>query len=156
MKKIYYASLFYLVLGLASGLGYREFTKINDYTAVDGFTQLSVVHTHLLTLGMLFLLIVLALEKLFTLSSSRAFGWFFWIYNLGLVVTTAAMTVNGVLHVLGMETGKALAGISGSGHILLTAALILLFVALGKALRPSPAPKESARDAQAKVSASAN
>lgn len=137
--KLYYATLAYLALGLASGLFYREFTKTNDFTAADGFTQLSVVHTHLLTLGVIVLLIVLALEKLFGLSQSKAFSWFFWVYNLGLVITAGAMTVNGVLHVLGEESSKALAGISGSGHMLLTAGLVLLFVALGTRLRASAA-----------------
>lgn len=135
MRRLFLAATVYLFLGLASGLFYREFTKANGFTAADGFTQLSVVHTHLLTLGVLVLLIVLLLEKVFELSKSRAFGWFFWIYNLGLVVTAAGMVVNGTFTVLGVETSKALAGISGSGHILLTAALILLFVALGTRLR---------------------
>lgn len=134
MKKLFYASSIYLALGLASGLYYREFTKANDYTAADGFTQLSVVHTHLLTLGVMVLLTVLALEKVFTLSNSKTFNWFFWVYNLGLVVSAATLTINGTLHVLGQETSKALTGISGSGHILLTAGLILLFVALGKSI----------------------
>lgn len=132
MKKLFYAASIYLALGLAGGLYYREFTRSNDYTAADGFTQLSVVHTHLLTLGVIVLLLVLALEKVFTLSNSKAFTWFFWIYNLGLVISASTMTINGTLHVLGEETSKALTGISGSGHILLTAGLILLFVALGK------------------------
>lgn len=142
--KLYYATFGYLVLGLASGLFYREFTKTNGYTAADGFTQLSVVHTHLLTLGMIVLLIVLVLEKLFQLSQSKAFNWFFWIYNLGLTVSVAAMTVNGILHVLGEETSKALAGLSGSGHILLTVGLVLLFVALGKRIKASVAPTSTA------------
>jgi nitric oxide reductase large subunit len=140
MKKLYYAALVYLVVGLASGLGYREFTKLNDYTAADGFTQLSVVHTHLLTLGVIVLLIVLVLEKVFELSKSKLFGWFFWLYNIGLVVTAALMTVNGILHVLDLETSKALAGISGSGHIIMSAGLVLLFIALGKRISARPAP----------------
>ena len=130
MKKLFFAASIYLVLGLSAGLYYREFTKANDYTAADGFTQLSVAHTHLLTLGVIVLLIVIALEKVFALTSSKAFSWFFWIYNLGLVVTASTMIINGTLHVLGEEPSKALTGISGSGHILLTAGLILLFVAL--------------------------
>ena len=139
MTKLYYASLAYLLFGLASGLFYREFTKLNDFTAADGFTQLSVVHTHLLTLGMIVMLIVLALEKLFSLSASKSFSWFFWIYNIGLVVTAAAMTVNGMLVVLGLETSKALAGIAGSGHMLLSAALLVLFFALGKRIKVASA-----------------
>jgi uncharacterized integral membrane protein len=135
MRRIFYAASAYLVLGLASGLYYREFTKSNDYTAADGFTQLSVVHTHLLTLGVIMLLIVLVLEKVFTLSNSKAFSWFFWVYNLGLIVTASTMVINGTLHVLGQETSKALTGISGSGHMLLTAAFILLFVVIGNRIK---------------------
>ncbi|GAA3748610.1 DUF2871 domain-containing protein [Leifsonia bigeumensis] len=135
MTKLFFATLGYLVLGLASGLFYREFTKLNGYTTADGFTQLSVVHTHVLTLGVIVLLVVLVLEKVFSLSKERAFSWFFWIYNLGLVVTASAMTVNGVLQVLGLEWSKALAGVSGSGHILLSAGLLLLFLALGRRIR---------------------
>lgn len=139
MKKLFYAATVYLVLGLASGLFYREFTKSNGYTAADGFTQLSVVHTHLLTLGVIVLLIVLVLEKVFELSRSALFGWFFWLYNIGLVASTAMLVVNGVRHVLGESTSAALAGISGSGHIILTAGLILLFIAIGKRVLEKPA-----------------
>lgn len=153
MRKLFLASTVYLALGLASGLFYREFTKLNEFTAADGFTQLSVVHTHVLTLGVIVLLIVLVLEKVFTLSRSRAFSWFFWIYNLGLVVTTAGLMTNGMLTVLGQETSKALAGISGSGHILLTVGLILLFVALGKSITRATATREVNSDANTNATA---
>jgi hypothetical protein len=139
MKKLFYAASVYLVLGLASGLFYREFTRANDYTAADGFTQLSVVHTHLLTLGVVLLLIVLMLEKVFGLSRSALFGWFFWLYNAGLLISATTMVVNGVLHVLGEESSPALTGISGAGHIIMTAGLILLFLALGKRVLEKPA-----------------
>ena len=49
MKRIFVAASVYLVLGLAAGLFYREFTKAQGYMASDGFTQLSVLHTHVLT-----------------------------------------------------------------------------------------------------------
>jgi hypothetical protein len=120
-----------MIIGVVSGLYYRELTKLNDFT---GETQLGVVHTHLLALGMLFFLVVLGLEKLFTLTSSRLFGWFFWIYNAGLAVTVAMMTLHGTLTVLGRPSGEAIALVAGLGHILLTAGLVLLFVTLGKRL----------------------
>lgn len=53
-----------MILGLVSGLYYRELTKLNAFT---GDSQLGLVHGHLLALGVLFFLIVLALEKAFTL-----------------------------------------------------------------------------------------
>ncbi|QCO98437.1 DUF2871 domain-containing protein [Arthrobacter sp. 24S4-2] len=129
MKKLYCAAFTYMIAGLASGLFYREFTKANDFT---GDSQLSVVHTHLLALGMLFFLTVLALDKLFNLSALRMFNVFFWTYNAGLALTTATMVLSGVLTVQGSTPSAAIAGISGLGHIGLTAGLILLFITLGK------------------------
>lgn len=136
MKQLYFAALTYMVLGLAGGLGYREITKAAGFT---GQTQLAVVHTHLLVLGMLVFLVVLLLEKVFTLSSSRVFPWFFWIYNLGVVWTVAFLAINGTRTVLGEPTGAALAGMAGFGHILLTAGLVLFFVCLRSRLTGSDA-----------------
>ncbi|MEC5192367.1 MULTISPECIES: DUF2871 domain-containing protein [unclassified Arthrobacter] len=129
MKKLYYAALTYMIAGLVSGLLYREFTKANDFT---GDSQLSVVHTHLLALGMLFFLTVLALDKTYDLSAVRMSNAFFWTYNAGLVLTTAMMVLSGVLTVQGATPSAAIAGISGLGHIGLTAGLVLLFITLGK------------------------
>ncbi|MDR3079562.1 MAG: DUF2871 domain-containing protein, partial [Streptomyces sp.] len=50
MRKSYYAAHVYMITGVVSGLFYREFTKAKDFT---GETQLAVIHTHLLALGML-------------------------------------------------------------------------------------------------------
>lgn len=129
MKKLYYAAFTYMIAGLASGLFYREFTKANDFAADS---QLSVVHTHLLALGMLFFLTVLALDKVFSLTGTRMFNAFFWTYNSGLALTTAMMVLSGILTVQGTTPSAAIAGISGLGHIGLTTGLILLFITLGK------------------------
>ncbi|MGQ4518667.1 DUF2871 domain-containing protein [Dermabacteraceae bacterium P13115] len=132
MKKIYYAVVTYTVLGVLSGLAYREFTKSMDFT---GQTQLSTLHTHFLALGMLFFLIVLLLDGVFSLHSAKGFNAFFWLYNAGLAVTTTAMAVRGSLQVLGNNDPlPALSGIAGLGHIGLTAGLVLLLVVLGRAI----------------------
>lgn len=131
MRKIYVAAHVYMILGLISGLYYRELTKLNDFT---GDTQLSVVHTHILALGMLFFLVVLALEKLFTLTAGKLFAAFFWVYNAGLALTVGLMIVRGTMTVLGHQAGAALDGISGLGHITITLGLIFFFVNLGKCL----------------------
>ena len=72
-------------------------------------------HTHLLTLGFIVLLIVLALEKVFAISRSRLFPWFFWVYNAGVILTSGMLVLHGSLTVLGIETSKAIAGIAGTG-----------------------------------------
>lgn len=134
MSKLFYAAFAYMVLGVGSGLFYREFTKANDF-GNDQFTQLSVVHTHLLVLGFIVLLIVLILEKTFTLSASKLFPWFFWIYNIGLLMTTAMLVLHGMQQVTGDETSKAISGIAGMGHILISVGMILLFLALRSRLK---------------------
>lgn len=140
MRKVLHTAHIYMIIGVLSGLYYRELTKHNDFT---GDTQLGVVHTHLLALGMLFFLIVLALEKLFTLTASKLFGWFFWIYNTGLALTVTMMTIRGSQTVLGVETPAALSHFAGGGHILLTVGLVLLFITLGKRIPAKQVATES-------------
>ncbi|MCK3770999.1 DUF2871 domain-containing protein [Microbacterium aerolatum] len=124
----------YTVLGLAAGLFYREFTKLNGYP--EGMMgQLGVAHTHILTLGMIVLLIALVLERSFSLSSSRLFRWFFWIYNTGVVLTSAMLVWHGMLQVQGLASSKMIAGIAGLGHMLVGAGFVLLLLALLSAIR---------------------
>ncbi|WAA66007.1 DUF2871 domain-containing protein [Microbacterium oxydans] len=146
MRRLFYAAFAYMIVGVASGLFYREFTKINDFPEGES-TQLGLVHTHLLVLGFVVLLIVLLLEKVFALSESRLFGWFFWIYNAGLVLTSAMLVWHGSLTVLGEESSSMIAGIAGLGHILLSAGMVLLFLALRTRLAASTADVSSRHSA---------
>lgn len=120
-----------MIIGVLAGLFYREFTKANDFPEGE-FTQLAVVHTHLLTLGFIVMLLVLALDKLFGLSGSKLFSWFFWLYNVGIALTVGMMIWHGSLTVLGEESNAMIAGIAGLGHIALSVSLVLFFLALRK------------------------
>ena len=106
----YYAALMYTVLGLASGLFYREYTKAHEFT---GTTELGTVHTHLLGLGLTVTLVVLALDTVFRLTPA--------------------------------ETSAAIPGIAGLEHLLVTAGLALLFVALYGGVRERQAHLETGR-----------
>jgi len=119
------------VVGLLGGLGYRELTRSHDF---DGRTQLAVVHTHALVLGALMMLLLLVMERVFTLSTQKGFRAGLWIYTAGVAITTVMLAVNGVRTVLGHEGNPALAGISGTGHMTITAGLVMLFLALGRAV----------------------
>ncbi|MEU7553035.1 DUF2871 domain-containing protein [Streptomyces sp. NPDC044571] len=141
MRKSYYAAHVYMIVGVISGLYYRELTKINDF---EGETQLAVLHTHLLALGMLVFLIVLGLDKVFGLSGTKQFTYFFWFYNTGLTITCASMLYRGTQTVLGNEVPELFSLVGGIGHIVLTVGLILLFVLLGKKLK-EPANAEPAK-----------
>lgn len=144
MKRLFNAALLYLILGAAAGVFYREFSKTHEFPE-EQFTQLGVVHTHLLALGFLVFLIILALEKLFVISESpKLFGWFFWLYNIGLLVTVAMLVWHGSLTVLGENSNAMIAGIAGLGHILLTAGLVIFLVALRRAVvRPTQVTHET-------------
>ena len=76
MNRLMNTAFAYMVLGLVSGLGYREYTKATDTLGVD--SQLSTLHTHFLALGMIVFLVVLALDALFGLSGRRSFTVFYW------------------------------------------------------------------------------
>ncbi|MCT2177539.1 DUF2871 domain-containing protein [Brachybacterium muris] len=135
MKRLLNTALAYMVLGLASGVFYREYTKLTGNLGEP--TQLSTLHTHLLVLGMLVFLVVLALEATLRLSGRRSFSVFYWTYNVGLVITIVMMVVRGVLTLDGAdpaETTAAIPGIAGLGHMLLTVGLVALFVALRSAV----------------------
>ncbi|WP_216382824.1 DUF2871 domain-containing protein [Arcanobacterium phocae] len=126
MRKLFIASLTYLVIGLSSGVFYREFTRAYSF---DGSTGLSTIHTHTLVLGTLFFLILIALDKHFELSERKQFTVWFWLYNLGLVWTVVAMFIRGIVEVIsGLDAwGPAFSGISGLGHVLLAVAWVWLF-----------------------------
>ena len=108
--------------------------KAMDY---DGTTQLGLLHTHLLALGMLFFLIVMALEKAFTLSADKWFNLFYWHYNGGLALSSVMMLVIGIRDVAGAGENAAISGIAGLGHIIITVGLAFLFVGLYQRIKPA-------------------
>ncbi|KSU68079.1 DUF2871 domain-containing protein [Arthrobacter sp. NIO-1057] len=134
MRKLVNIAFSYMLVGVASGLFYREFSKNNDFPE-GSYSQLSIVHTHLLVLGFLVFLLVLLLEKAFNLSQHRKlYTWFLWTYNAGVILTAAMMTTHGMLTILGIESSKMISGIAGLGHMSLTAGMILLFVMLRRSV----------------------
>jgi hypothetical protein len=147
MMRLMYTAFVFGITGVLSGLYYRELTKVNDF-ADRSASQLPLVHTHLLILGFAFLLIVLALERLFAISAAapRAFTWFYWLWTIGVAVTGGMMLVKGTLVVLGKDASSAaFAGIAGLGHVSLSVAVMLLFVALRAALKKVDTASSDAR-----------
>ena len=134
MKKYVNLALSYAILGLASGVFFREFGKYNHIED----SALGVVHGHILVLGTLVFLIVLVLDKLFAISGTKAFKLFFTTYNIGLPVTIIMMFVRGILTDLNVGLGKGLdasiAGIAGIGHTLVAVGLVALLFALRASL----------------------
>ena len=135
MKKLLNTAFTYTVIALVAGVAYREYTKMIE---VAGETNLSLLHTHLFTLGMLFLLLMLSLEVTLKVSQQKFFNGFFVTYNIGLILTTIMMAFRGFLQTQGGEISKAMdasvSGISGVGHILLSVGLVLFFISLKRAV----------------------
>lgn len=130
MRKLINIAFAYMLAGVASGLFFREFTKMNDFPE-GGWTQLSVVHTHLLVLGFIVTLLVLLLEKAFNISSRRKlYAWFTGTYHAGVIITAGMQLTHGMLTVLDIESSAMISGIAGLGHMALTAGMILLFIML--------------------------
>lgn len=123
----------YLVLGLSAGLAYRELTKHADLPAGQPL-QLGVLHTHLLTLGFVVGLVVLVLDRAYRLGDRALFPVFFWVYNAGLLLSTAMMAVHGVVDLSGGTVTAGISGIAGMGHIVLTIGLVVFVVMLGQAV----------------------
>lgn len=126
MKRYIDYSIVYTVSAMIGGVFYREFTKLNDYTA---WTTLSVVHTHYFILGMMFFLILGLVSMNINLKNNRAV----FFYNVGLNLTTIMLVVRGIVQVLGFKVVSALiSGIAGIGHIVLGVSLILILLDIKK------------------------
>lgn len=135
MKKIFNKAFIYLILGLSAGVYYREFTKFNNF---DGFTQLGVLHTHILVLGLVMMLIVLLFVKVFEINKDSKFKRSLAIYEGGLHLTILMLITRGTLQVLGTELSKglnaAISGISGVGHIILGVGFVMLMLVIKRSI----------------------
>ncbi|AOZ72160.1 hypothetical protein BK816_01650 [Boudabousia tangfeifanii] len=128
-------AIIYMALALVAGFFYREYTKAMDFS---GHTNMSVMHTHYFVLGMFFFLVLLALENSFKFLGTKLGRIGVIVYNIFLNVTVIMLLVRGMVQVGGTELAKgpnaAISGIAGLGHIGLTAGLIMILVALYKAV----------------------
>lgn len=126
MKRYINYTIVYAVLALVGGVFYREFTKMNDYTA---WSTLSVVHTHYFILGMMFFLILGLVSMNMNLKINRAVLF----YNIGLNLTVIMLVVRGIVQVLDLNVVLVvISGIAGIGHIILGVSLILILLDIKK------------------------
>ena len=126
MKRYINYSIIYTVLAMIGGVFYREFTKMNDYTA---WSTLSVVHTHYFILGMMFFLIPGLISMNINLKINRAVLF----YNIGLNLTAIMLVVRSIAQVLDLNVVSAIiSGIAGVGHIILGISLMLILFDIKK------------------------
>ena len=131
MQKYFKISSFYLLFGLVMGIFSREFPKLNNFS---GYTVLKSVHTHTLVLGFLFFIIVLLLEKNFTISNNKSFNKWIVLYNLGLLYLIITLSIRGILQVIGSDF-VGLSHIAGLGHAILGVSLVWFLAIVNKELK---------------------
>ena len=131
MKKYINISFIYAIAAIACGIFYREFTKINGFS---GKTALAFTHLHMLVLGMIVFLASAAFSVVTDLTDQKLFKLFVLLYNAALPFMVIMLFVRGIPQVLEMELSKsasaAISGITGIAHIMMTAAIVMLFIAL--------------------------
>lgn len=132
MKKLINTSFVYFILAMIAGVFYREFTKFYNFTEK---TTLSVVHTHLLTLGMFLFLILAALFKdNIKLSDNKKFKRFYIFYNISLPFFAIMFIIRGIFQILSIELSATInaiiSGFAGISHIFMLISFILLFISL--------------------------
>ena len=130
MKRLFNLSFLYLILGLALGVFFREFTKLNDFS---GATTLNVAHTHTLVLGFIFFLVIVILEKVFTISNIKYFNIWLITYNIGLLSLISTLVARGILEILNKDFA-GLPHIAGTSHAMLGLSLIWFMIILKKSI----------------------
>ncbi|WP_052459791.1 DUF2871 family protein [Tessaracoccus massiliensis] len=133
LNRLFFSAAAWTGLGLLSGLYWREFTKLNEFT---GETMLSTAHTHALALGALVFLAALALAKVFPLAEKSG-KLFALLYNIGMAFTFGAMVVKGTLQVLEapIATSAMWPGFAGLGHMLISGTFVYFFIILRRAMK---------------------
>lgn len=123
------------IVGIFAGAFYREFTKFLGYT---GETSMSLVHTHLISLGTI-ILIVLALSfQVFKVEETSRLNRLLLGYFISVIVNAGVMFTRGLFEVMGWEISRAVngsfSGIAGLAHILLTISLIWILNIIRKSI----------------------
>ena len=135
MKKLVKTAFIYAIIAMLCGVIYREGSSFLELTEPNTW---SFTHTHFFVLGMFFFLIVLILEKEFSLTKDKKFKAFYIIYNIGLIITGIMLWMRGIADITESfynSYDKIISGISGIGHILLGIGIILFFIILNNKIK---------------------
>ncbi|MEG0924646.1 MAG: DUF2871 domain-containing protein [Anaerovoracaceae bacterium] len=133
MKKLINTSFIYFIAAIVCGVFYREFTK---FMVFSGRTTLAFTHLHLFVLGVVVFLILALFAINTDLLEQKKFKLFFTMYNIGLPLMVGMFFVRGIVQVLETPLSSglnaAISGMSGITHIIMTIAIVILFLCLKK------------------------
>lgn len=136
IKRFAKTALIYAIVAMVLGVFYREFTKGMEFA---GKTNLSVLHTHYLMLGMIFFVLLAVLEKTFSFSNKNTFKVEI-MYHIGLNLSGTMLLTRGIVQVLeptGISKGMdaMISGIAGIGHIILGVSILTFLIQWIKSLK---------------------
>lgn len=130
MKKVMNSALSYFIVAMVSGVFYREFTKMADFS---GNTTLGVLHTHLLILGTG---VALLLAFVFKKEQPKNFNKLFIAYNITFPLMILTMLLRGIVEVkeitLSPALNASLSGVAGLSHIGMAVCLLLFLLEIRK------------------------
>lgn len=129
------ASAGYSAFGVASAIFYREFSRFWNVDTETIQTQLMSLHGHSFTLGGLFMLTVLCLEKNFALSAQKDFQKFGALYHTGLGITLLCLLTQGCLATVGRKKNYTVKLVAHLGHGLIGGGLYYFYRALSFAVK---------------------
>lgn len=120
-----------LIMGLISGVFYRELTRFYNY---ENHTHLVKLHSHILVLGFIFCLTLYFITKNYPLNKLCKLKKPLFTYLIGLLLTIVSMTIIGIFEIVGNNTKdiniSSLSGISGLGHIILSIGIIWMIITI--------------------------
>lgn len=129
-ENIFKLAISFLIMGLISGVFYREFVK---YYKWQGLISLSFIHVHLLTLGFMMLVLVYMLVKILRIDIIKLKRPI-KLYLSGLVLTIVCMLVKGIYEITSAGADlfprAALSGISGLGHMIIGIGMVWVLISL--------------------------
>ena len=128
-KNILGLSYTFLVIGLFSGVFYREFTEFYKYQADN---HLSKLHVHVLILGFLLMMILYIVVREYDAKKILSFKKPLYVFISGFTFTIVNMTLFGIYEVVSANRPiikkAALEGLSVLGHIILSIGIVWLVV----------------------------
>lgn len=125
MKKVLKPGFWYLVVGLAIGVYYRELTR---WSSFNGTTVLSVTHGHAILLGFVLPLLVAMGFEVQQRSLPSPKLWI--VYYVGVLLDLLRMLTRGTVQVLQMNLSRGLdasiSGFAGLSHVLFGISLCVM------------------------------
>ena len=127
MNKCLNWAAFYLGVGLIGGAA----TRLDGFQGQGSFIS---AHSHAFSLGFIFFLVVMSLEKNLKLSKVKNFNKWLVFHNVSFIYMLATLVGRGILDSMGTDI-PAFAYVAGLSHTVLGVSLVWFITILKKAIK---------------------